>query len=38
LPDAAALAGWLEYALSECRECFCCELAWPETWVRGEGV
>jgi peroxiredoxin len=34
LPDAAAIAGWLEYALSECRECFCCELAWPEAWVR----
>jgi peroxiredoxin len=35
LPDAAEIAGWLEYALSECRECFCCELAWPESWVRG---
>ena len=35
LPDAAEIAGWLEYALSECRECFCCELAWPEGWVRG---
>jgi peroxiredoxin len=37
LPDAAEIAGWLEYALSECRECFCCELAWPERWVRGDG-
>jgi hypothetical protein len=27
---------WLEYTLSECRECFCCELAWPEDWLRGE--
>ncbi|HEY7064487.1 MAG TPA: redoxin domain-containing protein [Chloroflexota bacterium] len=36
LPDTAEIAGWLEYALSECRECFCCELAWPEAWVRGE--
>jgi hypothetical protein len=35
LPDQDELAGWLEYALSECRECFCCELAWPESWVRG---
>jgi len=35
LPDHDELAGWLEYALSECRECFCCELAWPESWVRG---
>ena len=38
LPDAAEIVSWLEYALSECRECFCCELAWPEAWVRGEGV
>jgi peroxiredoxin len=38
LPDAAEIMSWLEYALSECRECFCCELAWPEAWVRGEGV
>jgi peroxiredoxin len=37
LPDASEITGWLEYALSECRECFCCELAWPEAWVRGEG-
>jgi peroxiredoxin len=36
LPDAAEIAGWLEYALGECRECFCCELAWPEAWVRGK--
>jgi peroxiredoxin len=35
LPDATEIAGWLEYALSECRECFCCELAWPADWVRG---
>ncbi len=35
LPDAAEVDGWLEYALAECRECFCCELAWPEAWVRG---
>lgn len=35
LPDHAELMSWLEYALSECRECFCCELAWPEDWVRG---
>ncbi len=34
LPDSAELAAWLEYALSECRECFCCELAWPASWVR----
>ncbi|HLH21351.1 MAG TPA: hypothetical protein VK066_02435 [Chloroflexota bacterium] len=36
LPDAGEIAAWLEYALSECRECFCCELAWPEAWVRGD--
>lgn len=30
----SSLAYELEYALSECRECFCCELAWPENWVR----
>jgi peroxiredoxin len=29
LPGVADLEGWIEYALSECRECFCCELAWP---------
>jgi peroxiredoxin len=37
LPDAKEINGWLDYALSECRECFCCELAWPEAWVRSEG-
>ena len=37
LPEAPEIDGWLEYALSECRECFCCELAWPEEWVRGDG-
>ena len=36
LPDAAEIARWLEYTLSECRECFCCELVWPEAWVRDE--
>jgi peroxiredoxin len=36
LPDITELESWLEYTLSECRECFCCELAWPEEWVRGE--
>jgi peroxiredoxin len=36
LPDPSELESWLEYILSECRECFCCELAWPEDWVRGE--
>ena len=35
LPDATEIASWLEYALSECRECFCCEQVWPEAWVRG---
>lgn len=34
LPGAAEVAGWVEYALAECRECFCCELAWPAEWVR----
>jgi peroxiredoxin len=38
LPDATEVAGWLEYALSECRECFCCELVWPDDWVRDEAV
>jgi peroxiredoxin len=37
LPDVAEITSWLEYTLSECRECFCCELAWPEDWVRGAG-
>jgi peroxiredoxin len=37
LPAVPEIADWLEYALSECRECFCCELAWPEEWVRGDG-
>ena len=36
LPDTRELNGWLDYSLSECRECFCCELAWPQEWVRGE--
>jgi peroxiredoxin len=36
LPDVAEITSWLEYTLSECRECFCCELAWPEDWVRDE--
>ncbi len=36
LPAAAEIESWLEYALSECRECFCCERAWPEEWMRGE--
>jgi peroxiredoxin len=30
LPPAAEVASWLEYALGECRECFCCEPVWPE--------
>lgn len=36
LPDVTEINSWLDYSLSECRECFCCELAWPEAWVRGE--
>ncbi|HLI29314.1 MAG TPA: hypothetical protein VKZ60_19775 [Chloroflexota bacterium] len=33
LPDAAELRDWLEYALGECRECFCCEQVWPAEWL-----
>ncbi|MBI4494195.1 MAG: hypothetical protein HY690_15510 [Chloroflexi bacterium] len=29
LPDPDEVRSWLEYAMSECRECFCCELVWP---------
>lgn len=29
LPDATELLDWVEYALAECRECFCCEPVWP---------
>ena len=35
LPGQPELEEWLEYALSECRECFCCELVWPSEWLRG---
>jgi peroxiredoxin len=34
LPAAAEIDQWLEYALSECRECFCCEQVWPGVWLR----
>lgn len=29
LPEARELLDWVEYALAECRECFCCEQVWP---------
>lgn len=29
LPSPAQLWDWVESALSECRECFCCEQVWP---------
>jgi hypothetical protein len=37
LPGADELVTWLEYAQSECRECFCCERVWPPELSGGIG-